>query len=172
MYKIAITGPESTGKSSLAEALASHYNTLWVPEFAREYLAEIDRDYNPEDIIAIAKGQYNSEIQTAKNAHKIIFCDTEFIVLKIWLKYRFDITSEWIEDKVKNHRYDLYLLMDIDIEWVFDPLREHPEKREYFFDLFKSELQKNQLNYRIISGTGIQRNQNAINAIDDFLNKK
>ncbi|MCD4681228.1 MAG: ATP-binding protein, partial [Bacteroidales bacterium] len=82
--RIAITGPESTGKSQLAKKLAEHYNTVWVPEFAREYLNIINRPYGQADILDIAKGQVESEDRLANFAKKILFCDTEAIVTKIW----------------------------------------------------------------------------------------
>ncbi len=169
MIKIAITGPESTGKSSISEELAEHYKTLWVPEFARKYLSKIGQDYTEKDVLQIAKGQYRAEQNMLGSANRLLICDTDFIVLKIWHEYKYNTPCEWINEKVSEHIYDLYLLMDTDIEWKFDPLRENPDNRTYFFELFKTELQKNNFNYKIIQGTGEERTQNAIKAIDAFL---
>jgi len=91
--KIAITGPESTGKSELAKKLAKHYNTVWVPEFSREYIDNINRPYDYDDIIEIAKGQLNREKEAEKKANKFLFCDTELIVAKIWSEFKYSIIN-------------------------------------------------------------------------------
>jgi len=167
--RIAITGPESTGKSQLAKKLAEHYNTVWVPEFAREYLNIINRPYVQADILEIAKGQVESEDRLANFAKKILFCDTEAIVTKIWSEFLYKNCHEWILGEIKKNRYDLYLLCNIDLPWVADPLREHPVKRQYFFDLYYKELKSRDFNFYVISGEGDERFQNAIDIIENIL---
>jgi len=167
--KIAITGPESTGKSILANKLAEHYETVWVPEFAREYLDIINRPYVQADILEIAKGQIESEDRLMYFAKEFLFCDTEAIVTKIWSEYLYKNCDDWIKLKITEDRYHLYLLCDVDLPWVADPLREHPEKRQYFFDLYYNELKSRGLNFRVISGSGEERINNAIEVIDNSL---
>ncbi len=171
MIRIAITGPESTGKSWLAEHLADHYNTQWVREYAREYLERIVNPYTYQDILEIAKGQLFSEIKVSENMAEgqLLFCDTEFIVTKIWCIVKYGRCHRYIRSLVKNHRYDLYLLCDIDLPWEYDPLREHPRKREFLLELYKSELEKNGLPHAIIHGTGDDRLKKAVKAIDNLL---
>ena len=168
MLKIAITGPESTGKSALCEALAKHYKTVWVPEFARTYLTEKSPPYTSEILDAIAEGQLISEAQHKLKADKILFCDTEMTVMKIWSEHAFGTCTQQIQQLYNKQHYDLYLLMDIDLPWEPDPLREHPDLREYFFDLYKTELTKANRYFKIISGLGDQRTKNAIDIIDKF----
>jgi NadR type nicotinamide-nucleotide adenylyltransferase len=167
--RIAITGPESTGKSTLARQLAEHYHTLWVPEYAREYIDKLERPYDLQDIIEIAKGQYEHEESLAGKAHGFLFCDTDFIVLKIWCEFKYKTCPSWILDKVNNHLYDLYLLPDVALPWEFDPQREHPHLRELLFSLYFDELKNRKLNFVIIHGEGENRLKNAIHAVDELL---
>lgn len=171
MLKIAITGPESTGKSTLAEQLASHYQTVFVPEYAREYIAKLDRTYTQADILVIAKGQVHLEKILEKQANQILFADTELLVCKIWSENAFGVCDEWILEHLEKQDYDLYLLMDIDLAWIPDPQREHPHLRDYFFNLYKQSLMKMQANFVTISGTEAQRLQNAIEAIKFYIKK-
>lgn len=164
--RIAITGPESTGKSELATALAKHYHTVWVPEYARAYLNELRRPYEYEDLLKIAKGQVRGEEAQMKNAQGFLFADTELLVLKIWCSVKYGKCHRWIEDGLKKQDYDLYLLTDIDLPWQPDPLREHPDKRKELFDLYLDELKKRNLKFEIVNGFGAQRLANAVKCIE------
>jgi len=151
----------------LAEHLAGHYKTIWVPETAREYLHKIGRKYKFEDIVEIAKEQLNLENKQAANARKYLFCDTDFLVTKIWSNFKYSKCDPWIERQVESHRYDLYLLCDIDLPWEDDPLRENPGQRKELFDLYYRELEKLQINFKVISGLGQDRLRNAILAVEE-----
>ena len=166
LKRIAVTGPESTGKSELAKNLALQFNTVWVPEVARDYLEGLGRTYEFGDIGIIARKQYELENRLAKRASGILICDTDFLVTKIWSIYKYGKCDPWIEVMVKNHGYDLYLLCDIDLPWVEDPLREHPARRNELFNLYLDELKKNHARFEIISGTGRDRTENAILAVE------
>jgi len=169
MISIAITGPESTGKSVLAEQLADRYQTVWVPEFARMYLSKIDRPYIYDDILEIAKGQHKSIEAILPLANKICFMDTELLVTRIWCDVKYKTCHPWIIENLKNQDFDLYLLTDIDLPWEFDPLREHPDKRKYLFDLYQKELDSLGFNYRIVRGLGEKRLKNAIAFVREFI---
>ncbi|MBE9484711.1 MAG: AAA family ATPase [Bacteroidetes bacterium] len=165
---MAITGPESTGKSKLAEQLASHFNTVWVPEYSREYLRELNRSYGYDDILSIAKGQFEDEERMAAQATGLLFCDTDFIVNKIWCIDKFGKCHSWILDMIGQQHYDLYLLCNTDLPWEPDPLRENPEDRERLFGLYKTELEERKLPYAIIGGTGKERLENAIRVVQNL----
>jgi len=167
MKRIAITGPESTGKSTLAQQLASHYNGAWVPEFAREYIANLNRPYTLSDLENIARGQLDLQQQTEAKKPALLFADTELLVLKIWSENAFKTCPAWILQALENQRFDLYLLMDIDLPWQPDPQREHPHLRQYFLDLYQTELEKLNFPYQIISGTNEERFQAALKAIQN-----
>ncbi len=169
--RVAITGPESTGKSELAEKLARHYHTVWVPEYAREYLDKLRRPYVYEDIVEIAKGQMKLEEEATSRANEILFCDTDLIVTKIWSEFKYGTCDPWILEQVSLHRYDLYLLCDIDLPWINDPLREHPGRRKELFDLYFEELRGRRFPFEVISGIGEDRTKNAILAINKTLNR-
>lgn len=169
IIKIAITGPESTGKSLLAKQLADHYITDWIPEFARVYLSKIARPYNYNDILEIAKGQVQSAEAILPMANKICFSDTELLVTKIWCDVKYGTCHPWITENLKKQDFDLYLLMDIDLPWEFDPLREHPHQRRFLFDRYKTELDKSRFNYRVISGVGEDRLRNALSFLKAIL---
>lgn len=169
LKRIAITGPESTGKSKLCQQLADYYNDLWVPEFAREYIDKLGRPYTQSDILTIAKSQVELESETAKKAHRFLFCDTELIVTKIWSEHKYLNCDPWILEQIKKTDYHLYLLCDIDLPWEADPQREHPDLREYFFEKYRKELKSHKFNYKIVSGSGKERLDNAIKLIDNSL---
>ena len=165
--RISITGPESTGKSILAEQLANHYHSVWVPEFSREYIEKLNRPYGEEDIAAIAKGQLEKEGKMVARAKRYLFCDTDLIVTKIWSDVKYGRCDPWILEGVEKHRYDLYLLCYIDIPWESDPLREHPNLREHLFELYLNELSERNLPFAVVSGLGGERLKNAITMIEN-----
>jgi NadR type nicotinamide-nucleotide adenylyltransferase len=167
-YRIAITGPESGGKSELAEKLASYYKSRWVAEYSREYLTAPVRKYDYDDILEIAKGQYRNEEELVKTAGQFLFCDTEFIVAKIWCEEKYGRCHPWILEMIEKHRYDLYLLCNTDLPWEYDPLRENPDDRERLFELYKKELEDRGFSFAIISGTGKERLENAVKAIKEY----
>jgi NadR type nicotinamide-nucleotide adenylyltransferase len=169
--KIAITGPESTGKTTLARQLAAHYETLWVPEFARFYLTFLDRAYTPEDVIEIAKGQQNWENELSKLNPTLLFCDTDLMVAKIWLQFKYHLENEWIESQLKSNTYDFHLLCNIDLPWQDDPLRENPnlQDRQTLYDLYKQELTTLNVPFFEISGNESARLERAKRLIDNYL---
>lgn len=166
--KIAVTGPESTGKSMLSRQLAEHYGTCWVPEYAREYLDGLERGYRYEDIARIARGQLALEDQREEFAKDLLICDTDLLVTYIWSLFKYGKCDPWIEERMEQSRYSLHLLCDIDLPWSPDPLREHPDKRKELFDLYLQELEERDKPYRIIRGEGKSRLLNAISAIESF----
>jgi len=163
--KIAITGPESTGKSQLTEELAKIHDTVWVKEYAREYLKKINREYNYNDILIISEGQFKNENSLAKKAKNYLFCDTDFTVTKIWSEFKYGKCHKWINEMFLSNRYDLYLLCDIDLPWTYDPLREHPNNREELFEIYKNTLINAGFKFEIINGIGKIRLENALKAI-------
>jgi nicotinamide riboside kinase len=169
IIRIAITGPESTGKSALAKELARHYQSCYVREAARRYIAKLKRPYTYEDLGIIARLQLAAEKYYMKKAKAYLFMDTELIVMKIWFINSFGNCPKWILKKLEEITYDLYLLCDIDLPWEPDPQREHPGQREYFYKKYHDEITSRNLPFVVISGTGRQRTQNAIDAIESLV---
>lgn len=164
--RIAVTGPESTGKSQLAQQLAEYFNESWVPEYSREYLKLTGGKYHFKDILAIAKGQYKNEQIAIKSARNLLFCDTDFLVTYIWEKVKYGKVHKWLHDKLVTVPYDYTLLCNIDLPWEFDPLREHPDDRDMLFSLYLDELKTRNVKYAIVEGTGDDRLKNAITALE------
>ncbi len=169
--KIAITGPESTGKTTLTRELAAHYQTLWVPEYARFYLMQLDRPYTSNDVITIAKGQVHWEDELAALSNYLLFCDTDLIVIKIWLQFKYNLVNEWIEMQLRDRRYDVHLLCNIDLPWSPDPLREHPnlKDRQSLYDLYKKELTELRAPFVEISGDEQARLQQAVEVVETLI---
>ncbi len=169
--KIAIVGPESTGKSTISPMLAEHYETVWVPEYAREYCEKLSAPCTWEDEINMFRGQLELEKELLPKANKILICDTTFITVKIWSDQMFGKAPQEVIDELAKHPYDFYLLMNIDLPWQDDPLRDFPNMREHFMEVWHRELQELGAHYSVISGQAEERFQNAVRAIDEFLKK-
>jgi NadR type nicotinamide-nucleotide adenylyltransferase len=170
IVKIAIVGGESTGKSTLSAYLAEHYHTVWVPEYAREYCEKLTEPPTWQDEINMFEGQLALENSLISQANRILICDTTFITVKIWSDHMFGQAPQQVIDELTRHHYDFYLLLNIDLPWQDDPLRDFPDKREHFMRVWHQELKALNATYALISGIGSARYQNAIQALDTFLN--
>jgi NadR type nicotinamide-nucleotide adenylyltransferase len=169
LFRIAIVGPESTGKSTLTSQLANHYKTVWTPEYARRYLDRLDHPYTYDDVLAIAKGQLTLEDEMAGKAKRMLFCDTNLIVIKIWLEHKYRNCPDWINDTIRDRRYDIHFLTNIDVPWIDDPQREHPHLREFLFQRYCETLQEFDIPYFVVSGNEEQRLTSAITIITQQL---
>lgn len=174
--KIVIIGPESTGKSTLSKALAEHYQTLWCPEYAREYLLQNGTNYGPTDLLTIAKGQLKLEDEYIQKVQKetkssLLFVDTDMYVMKVWSEYVFGTCDFFILDTIIKRKYDGYLLCNIDLPWVKDELREYPDEkpRQELFAIYKDLLINQTVPWALISGTNAERTVAAITATNQFL---
>ena len=170
--KIAIVGPESTGKSTISQLLAKHYKVSWVPEYARYYCKNLTAPYTLQDEVNMFYGQVALEDAILVTTESdFIICDTTFVTVKIWSDEMLGETPQLVLDALPKRPYDLYLLMDIDLPWQDDPLRDFPNQREYFMEVWHKELKALDAKYEVISGVGDLRLANAIAAVDDFLTK-
>ena len=156
IVRIAITGPESTGKSALAKELANIFQAHWIPEYARTYLMQKGTSYDFDDVTRIALEQQKLEQEAAKHA-ALIFCDTDALVCKIWQEYVFEKTAPEVDAWFDVYPYSFTLLCDIDLPWEPDPLREHPDKREELFLRYQDALIKKEIPYGIVKGQGAER---------------
>ncbi len=169
LKKIVILGPESTGKSTLCKQLAINYDSVWVPEYAREYLGKTKGKYTYEDLLVIAKGQLGLEEKIEKEArHGLLFIDTNMHVMKVWAEFVFDKCHTWILEQIAVREYSLYLLCDIDLPWVKDELREYPdiESRRKLFRIYKDIIINQDVPWEIVSGNYEERLLKAIQAVD------
>ena len=176
ILKIVLFGPESTGKTTLAKKLATHYKTNWVPEFAREYLQKKwdQKGYvcSLEDLPIIMNGQRNLEDEILEKSNRILFCDTNCVVTQIWSQTHFNgYCSEEILSNARKSNHDFYLLTDIDVPWKKDNLRDRPNERKKMLNIFKTTLDEYKFPYKLISGTLKSRIEKSIKIIDKIILK-
>jgi HTH-type transcriptional repressor of NAD biosynthesis genes len=177
IVKIVLFGPESTGKTTLSKQLARHYNTVWTPEFAREYLQEKWNNERKicekEDLVPIAIGQMNLENTLAKKADKLLICDTDLLETKVYSEefYGGSVDTK-LNDAAYKNEYDLYLLTYIDTPWEEDDLRDRPGQRLEMFSAFENALKKHKKNYILLKGNKETRLKNATEAIDKIIAAK
>ena len=171
-YNIVISGPESTGKSTIAEYLAHHYNAAFIPEYARLYIESLGRPYDFNDIEHIARKQASDLVSCELLPNHLLFIDTYLIITKVWFDVVYGKVPIWIDENLRNAPIRLYLLCNTDIEWVADSVRENGGiMRNTLFDRYLTEIEYYNFPYKIISGTGQQRLNCAISAVDDFLKR-
>jgi len=177
VIKVVIFGPESTGKTTLSNQLARHYNTVWVAEYAREYLQD---KWNNErktcensDLLPIAIGQMQLENELVKKADKVLICDTDLLETKVYSEeyYGGFVDPDLDKAAIKNS-YDLYLLTYIDTPWEEDDLRDRPEQRKEMFDAFENALKKHNRPYIVLKGNKQTRIKTATKAIDALLENR
>lgn len=191
--KFVIIGPESTGKTTLCSKLAAYYKTLWVPEYAREYLIKNGTDYSYNDLLTIAKGQIDLEDNVARSKkqearsskkpgvadilhstshivhpERLLFIDTDMYVMKVWCEYVFNKCHNWILNRIAERQYDGYILCNPDLDWVADELREYPDKdiRQKLYYYYKDLMINQPLPWVDINGNYNERLEKAIRFID------
>lgn len=183
LKKVVIIGPESTGKSTLCEQLAQHFETSWCPEFAREYLTSNGTGYEYDDLLTIAKGQLaledeytqalerNSLPMLEDGGHLPLFIDTDMYVMKVWCEFVFNKCHRYILEQIGEREYDLYLLCNIDLPWVEDGLREYPDPhtRKKLYQVYKDIMLNQPVPWVEISGGYKERLAKAITAVDQLL---
>jgi NadR type nicotinamide-nucleotide adenylyltransferase len=183
LKKIVIIGPESTGKSTLCQQLATHYETTWCPEFAREYLLTNGTNYEFDDLLTIAKGQlsledeYSTKLERQslsfleEGGHIPLFIDTDMYVMKVWCEFVFGKCHRLVLDEIVKRNYDLYLLCNIDLPWVEDELREYPDliSRKKLYHMYKDIMVNQSVPWVDIRGSYEQRLEIAIDAVNKIL---
>ena len=168
MKKIVLTGPESTGKSTLAEDLATYYDTFYIPEYAREFINDLDRPYTEADILEIAIEQVDRDNKGTSQYPDILIADTDLLTLIVWSNFKYGKCDPWIVKSLSLLLPDLYLLCAPDLPWESDSQRENPKDREALFEIYKTEIEKLGVPYKIVTGTDKSRLQNAINHIESI----
>lgn len=182
LKKIVIIGPESTGKSTLGQQLAEYYESLYCPEYAREYLLANGRDYNYQDLLTIAKGQIALEDEHINRLEERaapllendgdipLFIDTDMYVMKVWCEFVFNKCHSFIQEQITKRKYDLYLLCEPDLPWVKDELREYPDDatRQKLFHIYKDLMVNQSVPWAIVRGQEEHRLRSAIKIVDSL----
>ena len=172
IIRIVVTGPESTGKTTICEFLANHYETKFVPEYAREYVENLQRPYHYTDVEKIARKQLELEQEYINQAGSILFYDTFLVVTLVWFEAVYNRVPIWLDSAVKTHLPHHFLLMDTDLPWVPDQVRENGgEKRQQLFERYKETIQNLGCSYTIIRGSEDLRRENAMQAVNRLINQ-
>ena len=176
IIKIAIYGPESTGKTTLAKQLATHFNTTWAMEFARDYLQEKWNSKQEicvaEDLLPIAVGQMQLENSALQKANKYLFADTCLMITKVFSEIHYGFCDAKLDKAARKHKYDLFFLTDVDVPWEQDDLRDAPNDRIAIFEKFKQALIENNKPFIVLSGNPETRFQKAIAIIEELTKAK
>ena len=145
--KIIMTGPESSGKTTLCRQLSNHFNITFAKEFARFYIDSLERSYVIDDLLVIAREQLQSEFNFQ-------LLDTDLITIKIWSEYKYGKCDKWILDQIEKQKSEkrFYLLCSPDIPWKSDNQRESPNDRNELFEIYKNELENLKHKYFIVGG--------------------
>ncbi len=174
LVKIVLFGPESTGKTTISQQLARHYNTVWVPEYARDYLQNKWNNFRKtcenDDLIPIAIGQMKMENDLSKKADRVLICDTDLLETKVYSQeYYGGYVDPRLDEAAQTNTYDLYLLTYIDTPWEADDLRDRPELRLEMFQAFENALKTHGKKYIILKGSRKKRFNKAVKAIDKII---
>jgi HTH-type transcriptional regulator, transcriptional repressor of NAD biosynthesis genes len=167
--RVVVFGPESTGKTTLARDLARHYGTVWVSEYARAYLDHKGSRFEPDDFPRFVAGQHAAEDALARQANRVLFCDTDALTTLIFHRLFYGTTPDWVVAAAASRRYDLHLVLDVDVPWVADPQRDSPGDRERLRNLYLGELAARDRRHVVIRGSWSERFAAACAAVDGLL---
>lgn len=171
IHKVVVTGPESTGKTSLASQLASRFSTVWIPEYARDYILGLGRSYTFHDIEHIAREQVRREKEHISRANRFLFFDTHLIITKVWFRVKYDRYPLWIDEAIRESGTGLYLVCNTDIPWEPDNVRENGGKmREILLAMYQEEIRVFGFPCELVSGKGPARVTSAINHLNNHFN--
>ena len=168
MTKVIVTGPESSGKTTLCKQLSEQFKIPFTEEFSRKYIDNLDREYLQEDLVIIAKEQLKNE-QLTTNNKQLSLHDTDLITLKIWSEYKYGNCNDWITSQIEQQKQEkrFYFLCSPDIPWQDDPQRENPHNRDELFEIYKVKLEQLDHKYFILEGQ--KRLENSIKKITELI---
>lgn len=166
---IAVIGGESTGKTTLAEAVAKSLHGVFVPEFARQYAIHVNRPLSSADVDLIARGEI--EVLTRamdSSSSKSLVCDTDLVSTAVYAEHYYGNCPRWIHDEVRARRADLYLLCEPDLAWVPDGIRDLPLERWSIHEEFQAYLAQLGASFLPVYGKGVNRLAVALAAVRGF----
>jgi len=172
MKKIVLIGPESTGKSTLTQQLAAHFDTVFVEEYGRTYCEKFGNDCDALDLVHIAAGQLFLEDEAAKTArHGLLFCDTDALLTQTYAELYLGSCPDFIAELARTRPYDLTLLLDTDVPWMNDSIRLFADRRQWHFNRLRELLETQNRPYVVISGNFEERFERAVQAVNASLQK-
>jgi NadR type nicotinamide-nucleotide adenylyltransferase len=163
-FRVCLTGAESTGKTELAKELARHFSAVLVPEYSREYALSRQSELSYSDVGPIAHGQMERE--DAAVGSQLIILDTDLLSTVVYSRHHFGAVPQWVQTKAQERLADLYLLLDIDVPWISDPVRDSGQTRVELHEDFRSALEESGARYELISGKWDERLRRSIEVIE------
>jgi NadR type nicotinamide-nucleotide adenylyltransferase len=170
--RVCVFGPESTGKSTLTQDLAKHFQTLAVPEYARTLLEWNEGRLDESDLPDIARGQAASEDALAPYANRLLITDTDPLATCVWSEFLYGRIDPEVSALAQSRQADLYLLTDVDVPWVSDIVRYLPEDRFNFMEKCEQSLIETNRRYVKISGSWEERLRRAIGAVESLMESR
>ena len=156
LFRVCVTGPESTGKTTLAEQVALFVGTEWVPEASRIYAERVARDLSVADVepIArehIARADAAAERVAARKGTALVL-DTDLLSTVVYAQHYYAFDSPWLDGEERARRADLYLLCDVDVPWVPDGIRDRPAHRDAMFAMFRDAVAERRVQFVVLRG--------------------
>jgi NadR type nicotinamide-nucleotide adenylyltransferase len=168
MIKVVLTGSESTGKTELAHALGERLDAPVAEEFVRRFAQGRDGRIEFSDHGAIARGQMALEDAAIAAASDVVILDTDLFSTVVYCEHYFGRCPEWIAETARSRAAHLYLLMQPDIPWIADGVRDRGEQRDEMHALFRARLQAFGVHVVEIAGDRTQRIDRALAAIREL----
>ncbi|MDQ6803277.1 MAG: ATP-binding protein [Acidobacteriota bacterium] len=165
-FRVCLTGAESTGKTELAKELAGHFSATLVPEYSREYALSKHNVLSYSDVGPIAHGQMEREDRALAGGRDLVILDTDLLSTLVYSRHHFGAVPQWVQTQAQERLADFYLLLDIDVPWVWDPVRDSGPTREELHADFRSALEELGARYELISGKWDERRRRSIELIE------
>ena len=162
--RIVLTGPEASGKTTLAKALARNFRAPWLPEQARLYAEKVKRELTAADAELIAQRTIDADAAALATDPPLLLLDTDLISTVVYVRHYYGPCPAWIEHAARARRADLYLLCAPDLPWTADGVRDRPAQREEMFALFGAAMKEFECAFVDVAGTGIARERDALSA--------
>ena len=165
-FRVCLTGAESTGKSELAKVLARHFSAALVPEYSREYALLRQNELSYSDVGPIAHGQMEREDRVLASGPDLVILDTDLLSTVVYSRHHFGAVPRWLEETARKRLADFYVLLDIDVPWIWDPVRDSGQTREALHEDFRRALEEFGKPYTLISGKWDERLRRSVEAIE------
>lgn len=175
--RVCVLGAESTGTTTMAQALAEHYQTNWVSEYGREYwIRKMEQgdieNWDESEFVHIAEEQARREEIAAREANKVLFCDTDSFATSVWFERYMNHRSKLVEAVGKDRHYDVTILTGDEIPFEQDGFRDGEHIRHWMHQRFIERLDEASRTFTMLRGDHQDRLSQATQVVDSLINEK